>query len=231
MSHKARITAKPPDEYRLKIWVVTPGPIRSEGGRGSHGYSRMTGRPRQRGSWSPIDSSSASLIPCDWQSDQHRRSRRHGRRRDLRLQESTIPDLSYETLSLPSPSASVIRVDDEARLKKYYEKAFDSFQQLNCRVIAKAFIKLVEPRKQVNYPYNGRRASSSPGGERRADPELTKPPWWPVGVTHKEPDHLLKPGTGDVLSISMLSEIVLTKKQSVYSSSFTFFGNLVKAMV
>ncbi|KAF5006491.1 hypothetical protein F66182_15827, partial [Fusarium sp. NRRL 66182] len=106
---------------------------------------------------------------------------------------SMTPEFGYDTMNLPSSSACVILVDDETRLKKYYEKAFDSFQQLNCRVIAKAFIKLVAPRKQVNYPYNGRRASSSPGGERRADPEMTKPPWWPAGVTHKEPDHLLKP--------------------------------------
>lgn len=106
---------------------------------------------------------------------------------------STIaPDYGHDPLTLPSSTGCVIRVDDEVRLKKYYEKAFETFQQLNCRVIAKAFIKLVEPRKQVNYPYNGRRASSSPGGERRADPEMTKPPWWPAGVTHKEPDHLLK---------------------------------------
>uniref|UniRef100_A0A093VTJ0 Subtelomeric hrmA-associated cluster protein AFUB-079030/YDR124W-like helical bundle domain-containing protein n=1 Tax=Talaromyces marneffei PM1 TaxID=1077442 RepID=A0A093VTJ0_TALMA len=173
--------------------AVTSGPIRSERGRG--GYSHIPGRPRQKGSWSPMSASPAPLIPCDWQFDQSRRHRRNGRRRDLRMAGSMTPDFDYNAMSLPSSSACVIRVDDEARLKKYYEKAFDSFQQLNCRVIAKAFIKLVEPRKQVNYPYNGRRASSSPGGERRADPEMTKPPWWPVGVTHKEPDHLLKPGT------------------------------------
>lgn len=148
------------------------------------------------------------LIPCDWQLDQSRRHRRNGRRRDPRMPGSMTPDFGYESMSLPSSSACVIRVDDEARLKKYYEKAFDSFQQLNCRVIAKAFIKLVEPRKQVNYPYNGRRASSSPGGERRADPEMTKPPWWPAGVTHKEPDHLLKPGMLFVLEIHMIGSVL-----------------------
>jgi hypothetical protein len=46
-------------------------------------------------------------------------------------------------MSLPSSSTCVDRVDDEARLKKYYEKPFDSLQQLNCRVISKALIKLV----------------------------------------------------------------------------------------
>lgn len=180
-----------PRSSTLASLPVTTGPMRSERGRGV--YTHISGRPRQKGSWSPMSGSHSPLIPCDWQLDQSRRHRRNGRRRDLRMPGSMTPDFAYDTMSLPSSSACVIRVDDEARLKKYYEKAFDSFQQLNCRVIAKAFIKLVEPRKQVNYPYNGRRASSSPGGERRADPEMTKPPWWPAGVTHKEPDHLLKP--------------------------------------
>jgi hypothetical protein len=29
---------------------------------------------------------------------------------------------------------------------------------------------------------------------QKLDPELTKPKWWPTGVQHKEPDHLLKHG-------------------------------------
>ncbi|OKL58039.1 hypothetical protein UA08_06737 [Talaromyces atroroseus] len=173
---------------------VAARPVRPERSRGPCAYPSMAGRTRQRGSWSPICGSPTPLIPCDWQVGQNRRQRRGGgRRRELGLPYSSIAaDFGGDALNLPSASGCVIRVDDEARLKKYYEKAFEGFQQLNCRVIAKAFIKLVEPRKQVNYPYNGRRASSSPGGERRADPEMTKPPWWPAGVTHKEPDHLLK---------------------------------------
>ena len=90
----------------------------------------------------------------------------------------------------PSNKRFLLPVGDTHLLRQYYQKAFEKFQQTNCRIIAKAFIKLVEPRKQVNYPYNGRRASSSPS--KRADPETTKPKWWPTGVTHKEPDHLLK---------------------------------------
>lgn len=180
--------------------------MRSERGRGV--YTHIPGRPRQKGSWSPLSGSPGPLIPCDWQLDQSRRHRRNGRRRDLRMPGSMTPDFGSDTMSLASSSACVIRVDDETRLKKYYEKAFDSFQQLNCRVIAKAFIKLVEPRKQVNYPYNGRRASSSPGGERRADPEMTKPPWWPAGVTHKEPDHLLKPGMPNAVRFQIKNRVL-----------------------
>ncbi|GFF77777.1 uncharacterized protein YDR124W [Aspergillus udagawae] len=79
---------------------------------------------------------------------------------------------------------------DRRLLRKYYQKAFESLQQINCRTIAKAYVKLVEPRKQVNYPYNGRKLIA--GISQQLDPEMTKPAWWPHGVTHKEPDHLPK---------------------------------------
>ncbi|KAH8694128.1 hypothetical protein BGW36DRAFT_300225 [Talaromyces proteolyticus] len=155
-------------------------------------YPNAAERTQRRMAWNPMSGDSTPLIQCNWQLGQNRRQRRPGRRRDTGLSySSAVTDMGCDGLALP-PSGCVIRVDDVRRLKKYYEKAFEAFQQLNCRVIAKAFIKLVEPRKQVNYPYNGRRSPSGNGSERRADPELTKPPWWPEGVKHKEPDHLLK---------------------------------------
>ncbi|PTU17562.1 hypothetical protein P175DRAFT_0519192 [Aspergillus ochraceoroseus IBT 24754] len=127
----------------------------------------------------------ASLIPCEWQSHQNKRHRRNLRRVDSAIGHEWEP-------SSPSPSVkrTAIRVGQRSLLRSYYEKAFEYFQQLNCRVIAKAFVKLVEPRKQVNHPYNGRKTTA--GSTQRMDPELTKPKWWPAGVTHKEPDHLLK---------------------------------------
>lgn len=114
------------------------------------------------------------LIPCEWQSQHSKRQKR-----------TSVP---------PSPTIkrSVLHVGEKDLLRQYYEKGFENFQQLNCRVIAKAFIKLVEPRKQVNHPYNGKKAALG-SSTQRADPELTKPRWWPAGVTHKEPDHLIKP--------------------------------------
>lgn len=119
------------------------------------------------------------LIPCEWQSQRSKRQKRRGSDTD-----STSP--------CPSIRRTALRVGDQDLLRRYYEKAFDNFQQLNCRMIAKAWIKLVEPRKQVNHPYNGRKNVG--GASQRVDPELTKPRWWPAGVTHKEPDHLPKPG-------------------------------------
>ncbi|KAJ5283358.1 hypothetical protein N7505_001338 [Penicillium chrysogenum] len=82
-----------------------------------------------------------------------------------------------------------ISIVDRDLLRKYY-KAFQNLQQTNCRALAKAYIKWVEPCKQVYFPYNGRTVVA--GVTQQLDPEATKPPWWPRGVRHREPDHLLK---------------------------------------
>ncbi|KAL4969467.1 DUF2841 domain-containing protein [Aspergillus stella-maris] len=121
------------------------------------------------------------LIPCEWQSLQSKRHRRGSRRVDSALGHAWEPPSPNPTLK-----RSTLRVGQTKLLRTYYEKAFHCFQQLNCRVISKAFIKFVEPRKQVNFPYNGKR------GSKENDPEKTKPKWWPAGVRHREPDHLPK---------------------------------------
>lgn len=87
---------------------------------------------------------------------------------------------------------AMISVEDRDLLALYYEKAFENLQQINCRTLAKAYVKLVEPRKQVNYPYNGRKIVA--GTLKQLDPNVTKPPWWPSEVSHREPDHLPKVG-------------------------------------
>ncbi|KAL4908434.1 hypothetical protein BDW74DRAFT_175116 [Aspergillus multicolor] len=96
-------------------------------------------------------------------------------------------------MSITCYPRTMLSVSNEGLLRKYYEKAFEALQQVNCRILAKAYIKLVEPRKQVNYPYNGHKVIA--GVPQQFDPEETRPSWWPAseGVTHKEPDHLLKP--------------------------------------
>ncbi|KAJ6178495.1 hypothetical protein N7519_008956 [Penicillium mononematosum] len=128
----------------------------------------------------------AEMIPFQWSSQQSRKkSKRSGGMSKARPKSSSPPPTT------PPPGRTVLRVGNRALLRRYYEKAFEDFQQLNCRAIAKSYIKLVEPRKQVHYPYNGRRVIA--GVSQRVDPEFTKPAWWPAGVLHKEPDHLLKP--------------------------------------
>lgn len=84
-----------------------------------------------------------------------------------------------------------LSIGAERSLQLYYETAFENSQQTNRRVLVKAYIKLVEPRMQVSYPYNGRKVS---GKSQPLDPQATKPPWWPPGVSHWESDHLPKAG-------------------------------------
>lgn len=90
------------------------------------------------------------------------------------------------------PHSASIPISDSTSLRRYYEKVFQRVQQSNCRVIAKVYVKIVEPRKQVQYPYNGRKTVA--GITQQMSPEETKPPWWPLGVSHREPDHLPKAG-------------------------------------
>ena len=87
----------------------------------------------------------------------------------------------------------VIGGDIEVEL--FYSAAFKNMQQMCCKVMAKAFVKLIEPKKQAHYPYT------------RGDAHA--PPWWPDtagenSVRHKEPDHLLKPGGQDCSVIQSL---------------------------
>ena len=63
-------------------------------------------------------------------------------------------------------------------------------QQVNCKSIAKVWIKMIEEKKQIHHPYNGGGEKSKWGG----DSAKSKPRWWPEDVQHKEPDHLKKPG-------------------------------------
>ncbi|OQE17728.1 hypothetical protein PENFLA_c023G10926 [Penicillium flavigenum] len=108
------------------------------------------------------------------------------------LQASLQPKKNFggRNLNLASRQRASISVKERGLLRLYYEKIFQNLQQTNCRIIAKAYIKLVEPRKQVNYPYNGRKIVE--GRTQQLDPEATRPPWWPPGVSHREPDHLPK---------------------------------------
>lgn len=86
----------------------------------------------------------------------------------------------------------LISAGNEQAIVRFYEQAFENLQQTNCRILAKAYIKLVEPQKQTKYPYNGRKKIE--GRVIQMDPNETKPPWWPLQVRHREPDHLPKIG-------------------------------------
>ncbi|CRG92906.1 putative protein YDR124W [Talaromyces islandicus] len=119
-----------------------------------------------------------------------RSSQRNGRlkRRRGNVREEPLAVKSMETFD-DEMDLVALKIGDTKKVTAYYESAFKRLQQLNCRMLAKGFIRLIEPRKQVRHPYNGGRGSA-PG--EKGDPESTKPDWWPSDVTHREPDHLRK---------------------------------------
>jgi hypothetical protein len=84
-----------------------------------------------------------------------------------------------------------LEIGDTKKVAEFYKGAFRRLQQINCRLLAKNFIKIIEPRKQVKHPYNGGRKPGGAPGEK-GNPEDTKPDWWPRDVIHKEPDHIKK---------------------------------------
>ncbi|KAM0752046.1 hypothetical protein T439DRAFT_379175 [Meredithblackwellia eburnea MCA 4105] len=63
-------------------------------------------------------------------------------------------------------------------LTAWYSDKISSIIVRACCTICKIWIKVVEPKKQTNFPY----LSGDTG----------KPPWWPENVRHREPEHLVK---------------------------------------
>ncbi|KAL2205693.1 hypothetical protein CC79DRAFT_1371484 [Sarocladium strictum] len=82
--------------------------------------------------------------------------------------------------------AEELDVSDSRAVSGFFERAFTKCQQSACKLIAKAWVKVLEPRKQSTFPYTG--------GDRGA-PDWWPKPWGPLEmerVRHKEPDHLYK---------------------------------------
>ncbi|KAK7751481.1 hypothetical protein SLS62_006566 [Diatrype stigma] len=79
-----------------------------------------------------------------------------------------------------------IRINEKEVVKQFYHDLLKECQQNACKLIAKAWIKAVEPKKQSTHPYTGK--------------DEKAPDWWPrpwgstkdEKVRHKEPDHLLR---------------------------------------
>jgi len=107
-----------------------------------------------------------------------KRQRAHLYRRGLEDDDPPIPTLTKRSLS----------VGDTNALWNFYGQRFKGIQQNACKLIAKAWVKAVAPKKQTNNPYTA--------GDGKA------PDWWPKPwgttkedrVRHIEPDHLLKKG-------------------------------------
>jgi hypothetical protein len=77
-------------------------------------------------------------------------------------------------------------IEDFKAVDCFYRECLNELQQGVCKLIAKAWVKVVEPKKQTTHPYTR--------GDEGA-PEWWPKPWGPTKeerVRHKEPDHLYK---------------------------------------
>lgn len=90
------------------------------------------------------------------------------------------------------------RIDDEQALTAFYDEAFEQIQQTALKVILKAWIKVIQPKKQTDFPYISSNPEARKGRKAKGKiyDEPRVPPWWPTdkGVRHKEPDHISKEG-------------------------------------
>ena len=123
-----------------------------------------------------------SRISQDSDDDVSSNSKRNKRPRGFLYGENSNEDTPQP---VPVIRKQQLMVGDAEQVEKFYQQRFKDMQQSSCKVMGKAFVKLVEPKKQTHYPYTK--------GDEQA------PSWWPntTGpnhVRHKEPDHLLKPG-------------------------------------
>ncbi|PKS10339.1 hypothetical protein jhhlp_002090 [Lomentospora prolificans] len=85
-----------------------------------------------------------------------------------------------------SATKKPIRIGESDVVWNFYQQRFKNCQQTACKLIAKAWVKAVEPKKQSHHPYTGK--------DEKA-PEWWPKPWGPMKderVRHKEPDHLYK---------------------------------------
>jgi uncharacterized protein DUF2841 len=114
-----------------------------------------------------------------------------------------------------------LQIGDKEAVWKFYDQRFRNCQQTACKLIAKAWVKAIEPKKQTHHPYTGKEAKA--------------PSWWPTPwgstkedkVRHKEPDHLYKRGTWLSFPFHVLvSSKADERAQSEFTCFATFSGSL-----
>ena len=117
---------------------------------------------------------------------------------------------SYKLLSKSRPY-KIIMIDphNKVEVKNYLYNCFEEFQQIPCKLLSKAWIKVIEPKKQSKYPYK--------------QGESSKPYWWPPNCIHREPDHLKKDER-----ISLLINILRIFKQR--ESELVYTASLIKGL-
>ena len=141
--------------------------------------------------------------------------------------ESVEPDTPHNSTN---HTLRELQIGDREAVQQFFHDALNDLQQINCRSVSKKLIQIIEPRKQVNHPYNGR-CKSKDRKEMEKASRSTRPSWWPPGVRHKEPDHLVKSGEHPILSIIALGvqlmwpERVLLMQHLIGNSSKPLINN------
>ena len=122
-------------------------------------------------------------------------------RKRIRAEEhlSSIDDIST---TVRVQKTQQLHVNDDEKIAAFYATRFMDLQQNACRILAKAWVKLVEPKKQTHHPYRGK--------------EEKRPNWWPTTsgettVPHKEPDHLHKARSASPDQTAMRLLMMLSK--------------------
>ncbi|KAL2270327.1 hypothetical protein VTJ83DRAFT_2511 [Remersonia thermophila] len=110
-------------------------------------------------------------------------SRESRRRKRLRRAVRQRHPMDVDAPAVVVPSKRFFEIGDSDAVLNFYEASFKNIQQTACKEIAKAFIKVICPKKQAVHPY-------TQGWEKRPD-------WWPEPkaderARHIEPDHQLK---------------------------------------
>ncbi|KAM5345374.1 hypothetical protein ACJ41O_011236 [Fusarium nematophilum] len=98
----------------------------------------------------------------------------------------TTNDEDDSPMTVTTTTRKGIKIGNADDVWNFYEQRFKNCQQTACKLIAKAWVKAVEPKKQSTHPYTG--------SDEKA-PDWWPKPWGPTKedkVRHKEPDHLYK---------------------------------------
>ncbi|SMN21120.1 similar to Naumovozyma castellii NCAS_0B03720 hypothetical protein [Maudiozyma saulgeensis] len=95
----------------------------------------------------------------------------------------------------------LLKVDNQNEIKNYIFDSLKYLRQIPCKMLAKLWIKFIEPKKKIQYPYIG-------GDD-------TKPNWWPTNIQHREPDHLQKPER-----LELMYHILVHVLPDIYSLEF-----------
>ncbi|KAI6767253.1 hypothetical protein HG530_005262 [Fusarium avenaceum] len=115
----------------------------------------------------------------DWEAPV-RQGRKRARARHAIIDEDEAP------MTVSATTRKSIKIGNPDDVWSFYEQRFKNCQQTACKLIAKAWVKAVEPKKQSTHPYTG--------SDEKA-PDWWPKPWGPTKedrVRHKEPDHLYK---------------------------------------